>query len=231
MSSRVGIIPARAVDVLDDGGGIRALNGKSILDWTVSAARKSKKLDSVVVSTDDERVAEAATKLGAEVPFIRPPELSAAGVGLPKVLNYTATELEIAWKKTPDVLVLLETAHPFRSARLIDQVIGTLDEEGLDSVFAVIETRANFWRFDEAGEIRRVYDSGVHSTRRDKFPLFKEVLGLVCATRRRFVDDNHLIGKSVGVVPVEDLPLQVDLGDPFGQMLAEALIRAGIVTT
>ena len=52
------------------------LAGKPLISWTISAALKSGRLSRIVVSTDDEEIAQVAQESGAEVPFMRPPELA-----------------------------------------------------------------------------------------------------------------------------------------------------------
>tara|TARA_B100001175_G_scaffold308439_1_gene308867 strand:+ start:2080 stop:2784 length:705 start_codon:yes stop_codon:yes gene_type:complete len=72
----IAVIPAR-------GGSKRILNknitqfiGKPIIAWSIEAALKSDLFDKVIVSTDDKKISKLAREYGAEVPFIRPAELS-----------------------------------------------------------------------------------------------------------------------------------------------------------
>jgi len=55
---------------------IKPLLGKPLIAWTIEQALASKYFDRVIVSTDDEEIAEISKKYGAEVPFIRPKELA-----------------------------------------------------------------------------------------------------------------------------------------------------------
>ena len=71
------IIPAR--------GGSKGIKDKNIIDlcgkplvvYTVEAAKSSRFIDDVIISTDSQKIAEIASMYGAEVPFMRPPELAA----------------------------------------------------------------------------------------------------------------------------------------------------------
>ena len=72
----VGIIPARGGSVGVPLKNIRNLGGKPLISYTIEAAIESKVLDRIIVSTDHEGIAEVAEQYGAEVPFVRPPDIS-----------------------------------------------------------------------------------------------------------------------------------------------------------
>ena len=55
---------------------IRLLDGKPLIAYAIETARASRLIDRVIVSTDDEEIAQVAERCGAEVPFRRPPELA-----------------------------------------------------------------------------------------------------------------------------------------------------------
>lgn len=74
--SRVGIIPARGGSKRVPRKNIRGFCGKPMIAYTITAARESGCFDHVLVSTDDPEVAGVARDFGAEVPFLRPAELS-----------------------------------------------------------------------------------------------------------------------------------------------------------
>ena len=72
----VAIIPARGGSRRIPRKNIRNFCGKPMIAWPIEAAKASGLFDHIIVSTDDAEIAEVAKELGAEVPFIRPPELS-----------------------------------------------------------------------------------------------------------------------------------------------------------
>ena len=71
------IIPARVGSKGLPGKNIRLLHGKPLLAWPIAAAKASKYVDRVVVSTDSDEFAHIARAHGAEVPVLRPAELAA----------------------------------------------------------------------------------------------------------------------------------------------------------
>ena len=72
----VAIIPARRGSQRIHHKNIKPFAGKPIIAYSIQAAQKSKLFDKIIVSTDSKQIAEIASKYGAEVPFLRPAELS-----------------------------------------------------------------------------------------------------------------------------------------------------------
>ncbi|WP_028995073.1 pseudaminic acid cytidylyltransferase [Azonexus hydrophilus] len=73
---KLAIIPARGGSKRIPRKNIKHFCGKPMIAWSIEAARSSGCFDSIIVSTDDDEIAEVARAYGAEVPFVRPPELS-----------------------------------------------------------------------------------------------------------------------------------------------------------
>lgn len=73
---KVAIIPARGGSKRIPRKNIKLFHGKPMIAWSIEAARKSGCFDRIIVSTDDDEIAEVARSYGADVPFKRPPELS-----------------------------------------------------------------------------------------------------------------------------------------------------------
>jgi pseudaminic acid cytidylyltransferase len=70
------VIPARGGSKRIPRKNVRSFAGKPIIVWSIEAARATGVFDAIVVSTDDDEIAEIAVAAGADVPFRRPPELS-----------------------------------------------------------------------------------------------------------------------------------------------------------
>lgn len=73
---RVAVIPARGGSKRVPRKNVRPLGGRPLVAWAVLTALAAHRVDRVVVSTDDAEVAAAAREAGAEVPFVRPADLS-----------------------------------------------------------------------------------------------------------------------------------------------------------
>ena len=76
MSKCIAIIPARGGSKRIPKKNIKSFLGKPLIAYSIEVALRSKLFDKVIVSTDDEEIAKVARKFGAEIPFMRPDELS-----------------------------------------------------------------------------------------------------------------------------------------------------------
>jgi pseudaminic acid cytidylyltransferase len=90
---RLAIIPARGGSKRIPRKNIRQFGGKPLISWSIAAARESGCFDRIIVSTDDPEISEVAIAHGAEVPFVRPPELSDDHTGTIPVIAHA-----IAWQ-------------------------------------------------------------------------------------------------------------------------------------
>ena len=90
----VAIIPARGGSKRIPKKNIKEFFGKPIISYSIKAAIDSKLFDKVIVSTDCDEIAQVAIKYGAEVPFIRPKELSGDFLGTHEVVGHALRWLE-----------------------------------------------------------------------------------------------------------------------------------------
>jgi CMP-N-acetylneuraminic acid synthetase len=133
----VGLIPARAGSKRVPDKNIRPLAGHPVMAYTIAAALQSRVFSDVIVSTDSANYAEIARYYGAEVPFLRPPEL--AGDVSPDIewLAYTLKELGKNGRQY-DCFSILRPTSPFRLPQTIQRAWQEfLAEEGVDSLRAV----------------------------------------------------------------------------------------------
>lgn len=119
------IIPARSGSKGLPDKNIKELCGKPLLAWSIEAARKSKYLDEIVVSTDSQRYAEIAKYYGANVPFLRPSEFAADESSRKEVIMH-CLEYYRDNNMTFDYIVLLEPTSPLRTAEDVDSAIEQL---------------------------------------------------------------------------------------------------------
>ena len=133
----VAIVPARSGSKRLPGKNIKPLGGKPLLAYSVEAGLQARLVDRVIVSTDSQQIAEIAKKYGAEVPALRPPEISGDKISDMPIVAHIAEWLESKENYTPDILVLVRPTIPFRAEGLIDRCIERLLDLGADSVRSV----------------------------------------------------------------------------------------------
>jgi CMP-N,N'-diacetyllegionaminic acid synthase len=114
------------------------LGGKKLLAWTIEAALKSEMFDRVIVSTEDEEIADAAKDLGAEVPFIRPSSLASDEVHAVHVIFHTLDWIYNNDNSTPDGVMMLLPTSPFRSYVDIRNSVEIFNS-GHDAVIGVVD--------------------------------------------------------------------------------------------
>ncbi len=119
------IVPARAGSKGLPGKNVRRLLGHPLLAWPICAARASKFVDRVVVSTDSEQYAQMANAYGGHTPFLRPPALSADQAPSSAAVLHALDALEAAGERY-DYFVLLEPTSPLTEGSDIDLAVETL---------------------------------------------------------------------------------------------------------
>ena len=139
----LGVITARGGSKGIPGKNLRPLAGKPLLHYTIDAARASAALDRLVLSTDDEAIAEAARALGCEVPFLRPAELARDETPHLPVMQHVVRWLDEHDGYRPDAVMILQPTSPLRRSDDITASIALLERTGADSVLSVSEVPAH----------------------------------------------------------------------------------------
>jgi len=132
------IIPARGGSKRLPGKNLLKLAGKPMIAWSIEAAHKSKYIDRIVVSTDDNEIALVSEKLGAEVPFIRPSLLATDSTSSLSVVKHTLEELAKN-NEFYDYIILLQPTSPLRSEKHIDQAVQLLIDKCANAIISVSE--------------------------------------------------------------------------------------------
>jgi pseudaminic acid cytidylyltransferase len=130
------IIPARGGSKRIPRKNIKLFCGKPMIAWSIVTALQSGCFDKVVVSTDDVEIAEVARQCGAQVPFIRPAELSDDHTGTTVVVAH-AIDWFAAQGQAPAQVCCLYATAPFVSADDLRRGLAKLIETGSDYVFPV----------------------------------------------------------------------------------------------
>ena len=107
------------------GKNVRPLLGKPLIGWSIDQGLASQYVDAVVVSTDDAAIASVARDYGAELPFMRPPELASDTATSIDVILHALDALERVDRRY-DLLVLLEPTSPLRETADIDAALEAL---------------------------------------------------------------------------------------------------------
>lgn len=141
--STIAFIPAKGDSKRVPRKNLRAMLGKPLVVWTIEAAKNSRKIDRVLVSTPDEEIAEMAKEYGAEVPFLEPKEISATGGNIEGAMLHALEWLKKNEGYVPDAMVLLQTTNPLRRSEDLDRAIEQFEKSGADSTITVCKALGN----------------------------------------------------------------------------------------
>jgi CMP-N,N'-diacetyllegionaminic acid synthase len=116
------IIPARSGSKSLPHKNIRDFNGKPMIWWSIEQAKKCRFIDDmrIIVSTDSEEYSKIAKDAGAEVPFLRPPEISEDLSTDLECFQHALQYLKKVENYSPDILLHLRPTYPTRSVKDID---------------------------------------------------------------------------------------------------------------
>ncbi len=140
------IIPARGGSKGVLKKNIRELCGKPLIAYTIEEAKKCRSISRIIVTTDDPDIAETSVKFGAEVPFVRPAELSNDTATTIDVIVHSLEWLEKNEEYRPDAVMLLQPTSPLRTWEDMDKAFKIFQTNPGMSVISVCEAEHSpFW--------------------------------------------------------------------------------------
>lgn len=146
--SVLGVITARGGSKGVPGKNILPIGGRPLIQWTIDAARASRYIDRLVLSSDDPTIIEVATQAGCEVPFRRDAALA----------GDDASSIDVvvdALRRVPgfDIVVLLQPTSPLRNGGDIDASIELLESKGAPACVSLRAAQEHpYWTFQLNGD-------------------------------------------------------------------------------
>ena len=201
------------------------LNKKPLIFYAIEAAKSSKKIERVFVSTDSYKISKIAKFYGAEVPFLRKKKYSGDFVSTEASLRNFLDELQKKQNYSPDIIVYFQITDIFRKLELIDQCINSLlKNKQIDSSFVVTPVHKNFWK-KEGKNLKRLNTSKVYLPRQKKPAIYREDTGLCLATRNKCITFSNRIGKKIKYVINNSEIDMVDIHNKYDLKIAEKIIK------
>ena len=184
---------------------------------------KSKYLKRVIVSTDDADIAKVAKDCGAEVPFLRPSNLSQDDSSSVSVLKHALILVEESEGCLFDFVVLLQPTSPLRDEKTIDLAVERILETSADSVISVCKVKQHpFWNFGlQEDRLQSLLTKSDKSSRRQELPQTYAPNGAVYVVKRDvLLNENTVFGKDLrGIIMPSDESIDID--DYYDWFLAE----------
>ena len=208
------------------------LAGKPLLAWTIEQAHAAGCLDRIVVSTDDDEIAAAARKWGAEVPFLRPRELATDEASSVAVALDALDRLAEQEDYRPDYLMLLQVTSPLRSQTDIAAALTLAQENEAEAVISVCPA-ANHpqWTFkiDPAGRMRPFIEGPKPLRRQELAPAFAPNGAIYLIRRQLLYQERTFLP---GGVLAYLMPPQrsLDIDTPFDLHLADLIVTSGLLS-
>lgn len=225
----LGVITARGGSKGIPGKNIKLLGDKPLIVYTIEAAKKSKLINHLIVSTDDEAIANVCKEYGANVPFLRPKELALDNTPHLPVIQHAIHFYEKENNVTIDFVVVLQPTSPFRIADDIDQTIQKLIDTKADSAVSLVEVVNSEHPIKvkklEGDRVLPYVIPEVEGTRRQDLPVAYKRSGAVYTMRRDLiVKENKLYGEHIvaHIVPKER---SIDIDYPWDWIQAEYILN------
>lgn len=233
LSNILALIPARGGSKGIPRKNIMMLAGKPLIAYSILQAQASRRINRVIVSTDDEEIAAVARQWEAEVPFMRPALYAQDLSPDIDVFRHALTWLQAHERYVPDLVVHLRPTGPVRQVTLIDQAIDLLmahpEADAVRAVSLALQTPYKMWRITPEGYLNpllRLDDvPDCQSLARQQLPLVYWQNGYMDVLRPRAILEKHSMWGDCALPFVVDEPrLELDYPEDI-PVVEEALWR------
>lgn len=231
----IALIPARAGSKRLPKKNIKELNGKPLIAYSIEACLDCNIIDRVIVSTDDEAIANIAKKYGAEVPFLRPDYLSGDKVGDRDVMLHLVDWLKENENYEFDNLIYIRPTSPFKTLQMIEEGLEQLSDTKYSAIRSVTKSEGVFhpyWMYKQKNGVLNTFVDGLKVEDYYQSQLLPECFrlnGVVDITRVETVKNHkNIYGNSIGYIEIDE-KRAIDIDTEFEFMLCEFMIEKGLV--
>lgn len=220
------IIPARGGSKGIPHKNIMKICKKPLIAYSIEAAKESKYIDYILVSTDDTCIKEVSLSYGAKVPFLRPDEISTDRAKSIDVVLHGINYLK-EHNENFDYVILLQPTSPLRTSDDIDTAIESVIESNKDSLISVCECSENpiLMRTIEREKLKPVLEFNGDNLRRQELPTFYVFNGAIyinkvdmLQNKKEFVDENTMPF-------IMDSTKSIDIDNMIDAKIAEMILK------
>jgi CMP-N,N'-diacetyllegionaminic acid synthase len=227
-TSFLGIIPARGGSKGIPRKNMVMLGDRPLLQYTLQAARESRGLDKVILTSDDAEMIELGRRMGIECPFKRPDYLATDVASSVDVVFHTLDWLKEHQNYEPDAVVLLQPTCPFRTGEDIDDAIKAFESserECLMSVNPVMQHPCEMVTRSTDGKLVWAIDHPAPGQGgRQVFPTFYFINGAVYIVTLEFLKKNRRFDDPQAAIHIIDSSHGLDIDDPYQLQLARGYL-------
>lgn len=237
MTEVLAIIPARGGSKTIPRKNIRLFAGHPLIAYSIAAGLASKRVNRVILSTDDQEIAAVAQRYGAEIPFLRPQELAQDATPDLPVFQHALAWLAENQAYQPDIVVQLRPTSPFRRVWYIDNAVQRLLEQpqadAVRTVCVPFQNPFKMWHIGADGFMQPI----MHTDHPEPYNLPRQALpeiywqtGYVDAARAdTILSKNSMTGDRI-LPLIIDASEWVDIDSPDDWRRAERLLESGEIS-
>lgn len=220
------VIPARGGSKGLPGKNIRQLAGKPLIAWSINAARQSKYVDEVIVSTDCAETARIAKACGGNVPFIRP---SALATDEAKGIDVIVHALDWRNQDSPQInlVLVLQPTSPLRTYQDIDQAIELLFKKKARSVVSVCPVEHHPWWTNvlpDDGCLENFIRPEILRANRQELKKYYRLNGAIYLADTSLLTDKRSFISKDSFAYIMDIEKSIDIDSMIDFKLAEILL-------
>jgi len=221
------IIPARGGSKGIPLKNIQKVCGKPLIEYSINAAKESKLIDRVIVSTDSKQIAKVAKKAGAEIPFIRPKKISNDHTSQYDVVQHAIKFLLDEESYVPDTITILQPTTPIRTGKIIDKSINLLKRTKSTSVISVSNVKDHpDIIFKQKKEFLKPLNKNFekHSTRQFRTQLYAPTGSIYTFWYETLKNHKSMYGPKIKPLIIKEQEFNIDIDTIYDLFLSEMTI-------
>ena len=192
----IAVIPARGGSVGIKNKNIKNLNGHPLIAYTIEAAKKSKFIKKIYVSTDNKKIAKISKKYGSEI-IKRPKYLSGNTIMNDDAVSHAIRILEKKNEFDFENIVFFQPTSPLRMKNDVDKAIKIFKKKNADSLFASCDMDVAIWKEKEKKLIPFHHSFKKRKRRQDKNKYYIENGSFYIAKKSIFKNTNVRLGGKI----------------------------------
>jgi N-acylneuraminate cytidylyltransferase len=195
--SKIAFIFARSGSKGLPGKNTRILGGIPLIAYSIIQAKEVKRIDRVIVSTDSKEIARIAVEFGADVPFMRPVDLSTDDSPEWLAWRHGINFLHEEMGTLPEAFISIPTTSPLRLPEDIENCIDLFEKKLADVVITVTEARRNPYfnmvELNEVGDANLVNSTKSLVAGRQKAPIMFDMTTVCYVAKPDFIMSHNSI--------------------------------------
>lgn len=221
------IIPARGGSKGLPRKNIKELNGIPLIGYTILSAINSKYVSRVVVTTDDEQIVKIAIEYGAEVPYLRPKELSKDSSSTIEAVLHLINYLQDKESYFPDYILLLQCTSPLRNTIHIDEAVDKLLNSNFEGIVSICEAEVNpYWTNVLVGDkLEYFIKEGKEILGRQQLPKIYRINGAIFLVKIEALERENTFEVDNLTAYIMDEYSSIDIDNEIDFYMAEAILK------